>query len=153
MNFEFRPLTKDDVDAIVSWHYDPPYDFYDMKSDPEDLALFTNPTNWDDYYAVFDEDGERVGFFSFEPGDGTLDVGLGMRPDLTGDGHGRSFVEAGLAFAREEYDPAVFSLAVAAFNERAIRVYEDVGFERVETFERETNDGEHSFVAMRRDAR
>lgn len=149
MMYEFSPISVDDVNAIVSWRYDPPYDFYDMDSDPEDLALFTNPTNWDGYYAVFDGDGERVGFFSFEMDADTLEIGLGMRPDLTGDGHGQSFVEAGLAFAREEYDPAAFSLSVAAFNERAISVYEAVGFERVETFLQATNGGEYPFVRMR----
>ncbi|GKZ14781.1 GNAT family protein [Haladaptatus sp. T7] len=149
MMYEFSPISADDVDAIVSWRYDPPYDFYDMDSDPEDLALFTNPTNWDGYYAVFDGDGERVGFFSFEVDADTLEIGLGMRPDLTGDGHGQSFVEAGLMFAREEYDPAAFSLSVAAFNERAISVYEAVGFERVETFLQATNGGEYPFVRMR----
>ncbi|WP_266079650.1 GNAT family N-acetyltransferase [Haladaptatus caseinilyticus] len=132
MEYELSPLTADDVDAIVSWHYDPPYDFYDMESDPEDLALFTNPDNWDDKYAAFDLSGQRVGFFSFELDDdsGTLEVGLGMHPEVTDDGHGQSFVEAGLAFAQDEYNPEQFSLAVATFNERAISVYEDVGFER-----------------------
>ncbi|MGA9399831.1 GNAT family N-acetyltransferase [Haladaptatus sp.] len=152
MNYEFRPITVDDVRAIVSWHYDPPYDFYDMESDPEDLARFTNPTNWDDKYAVFGADDERVGFFSFEFSDGTLEIGLGMCPHLTGRGNGRSFVEAGLAFARKEYDPEQFSLAVATFNDRAISVYEKVGFERVEVFVQETNGGEYEFLEMRRDA-
>lgn len=151
MQYEFSPISVGDIGAIVSWRYDPPYDFYDMDSDPEDLALFTNPTNWDGYYVVFDGDGGRVGFFTFEFDDGTLEIGLGMRPDLTGEGRGQSFVEAGLAFAREEYDPAVFSLSVASFNERAISVYEEVGFERVETLLQETNGGEYPFVRMRRD--
>ncbi|MFB9805288.1 hypothetical protein ACFFQF_07820 [Haladaptatus pallidirubidus] len=76
MEYEFSSFTADDVDGIVSWHYDPPYDFYDMKSDPEDLALFTNPNNWDNKYAVFDSSGERVGFFSFNLDDSeTLEIG------------------------------------------------------------------------------
>ncbi len=122
-----------------------------MERDPEDLALFTNPMNWDDKYAVFGADGERVGFFSFEPSEESLEIGLGMRPDSTGQGIGKSFVEAGLAFARDEYDPEAFSLAVATFNERAISVYENAGFERVETFVQETNGGEYEFLKMRCD--
>ncbi|HZD42735.1 MAG TPA: GNAT family N-acetyltransferase, partial [Methanomicrobiales archaeon] len=141
-----------DVRAIVSWHYDPPYDFYDMESDPEDLALFTNPNNWDGKFAVFNGNGERAGFFSFEFSNGSLEIGLGMHPELTGQGDGREFVEAGLAFAREEYSPEAFSLAVATFNERAISVYESIGFESDETFVRETNGEEYSFLKMQRDA-
>ncbi|MFB9805289.1 GNAT family N-acetyltransferase [Haladaptatus pallidirubidus] len=71
-----------------------------------------------------------------------------MHPELTGNGHGKSFVEAGLKFAKEEYDPDTFSLAVATFNERAISVYEDVGFEPQETFMQETNGGKYEFLRM-----
>ncbi|WP_458188872.1 GNAT family N-acetyltransferase [Haladaptatus sp. NG-WS-4] len=153
MNYEFRPFTAEDADAIVSWHYDSPFDFYDMVSNPDDLAWFTNPDEWDDRHAVFDSDEGRVGFFSFELDDGTLEIGLGMHPDLTGRGYGVSFVEVGLAFARKEYDPDEFALAVATFNDRAISVYEAVGFERVGTFLQETNGGEYEFLAMARPAK
>ncbi|SIR58629.1 ribosomal-protein-alanine N-acetyltransferase [Haladaptatus litoreus] len=150
MEYELSQLAADDVDAIVSWHYDPPYDFYDMESDPEDLALFTNPENWDDKYAVFDSAGERVGFFSFDVGDDgdILEIGLGMHPASTGKGRGKAFVEAGMEFAAETYDPEIYSLAVATFNERAISVYEDIGFERQETFMQKTNGGEYEFLRM-----
>ncbi|WP_435156123.1 GNAT family N-acetyltransferase [Haladaptatus sp. DFWS20] len=121
-----------------------------MESDSEDLALFTNPNNWGDKYVVFDSSGERVGFFSFELENGTLEIGLGMHPELTGQGRGKSFVEAGLGFAAERYDPDGFSLAVATFNERAISVYEEVGFERRETLMQETNGGEYEFFHMTR---
>lgn len=150
MNYEFRSFTAADADAIVSWHYDPPFDFYDAASDPDDFAWFTDPDNWDDRYAAFDSDEGRVGFVSYEPNAGALDTDLGMRPDLTEQGYGESFVEAILDFARAEYDPDEFSLAV--FNERAISVYESVGFERVETFLQETNGGEYEFLAMARSA-
>ncbi|WP_227353187.1 hypothetical protein [Haladaptatus salinisoli] len=38
MNYEPRSFTVEDADAIVSWHYDPPFDFYDAASDPDDFA-------------------------------------------------------------------------------------------------------------------
>ncbi|MDQ2672203.1 MAG: GNAT family N-acetyltransferase, partial [Actinomycetota bacterium] len=63
--------------------------------------------------------GKRFGLYEAEP---ALDVGLGMRPDLTGRGLGEEFVYAGLRFARETYSPPAFRLTVAAFNRRAIRV-------------------------------
>ena len=75
--------------------------------------------------------GRRLGLYEVEP---ALDVGLGMRPDLTGRGLGEEFVHAGLRFARETYSPPAFRLTVATFNQRAIRVYERAGFETVETF-------------------
>ena len=87
-------------------------------------------------YFCFGEDaqvaaGKRLGLYEVEP---ALDVGLGMRPDLTGRGLGEEYVHAGLQFARETYSPPAFRLTVATFNQRAIRVYERAGFEIVERF-------------------
>jgi ribosomal-protein-alanine N-acetyltransferase len=59
---------------------------------------------------------------------------------------------AGLEFARERYAPARFRLAVAAFNQRAIRVYERAGFHRGELYMHRTNGGEHPFLRMERPA-
>jgi [ribosomal protein S18]-alanine N-acetyltransferase len=56
-----------------------------------------------------------------------LDYGLGLRPDLTGQGLGLEFFRAGVAFARERYQPQRVYLHVAEFNERARRVYERAG--------------------------
>lgn len=122
---------------IVSWHYPPPYDFYDMTCD---AAFVTDPVNG--YWALVDEDA-LIGFRSFGadgqvPGgdyDGSaLDTGGGLRPDLTGRGLGGTAITAGLAFGREQFAPAAFRMTVATFNLRAQRVVTALGFRNVETF-------------------
>ena len=79
------------------------------------------------FYAARDDDGTLVGFY-FEPHDSALFYGFGMRPDLTGRGLGEQFVLAGLEFARPIYGRRRVVLHVAAFNERAIRLYRRLGF-------------------------
>ncbi len=118
------------------------------------------------YHSVYDERGELAGYFCFgedarvtagrqlgvyekEP---ALDVGLGMRPELTGRGLGTEFLLAGLRFAKENLSPPAFRLTVAGSNLRAIRVYERVGFEAVETFGARTPDGGREWLLMRREA-
>jgi [ribosomal protein S18]-alanine N-acetyltransferase len=105
---------------IEGWEYEPPYDFYDGRHEP-----VRNPER---FFAALDETGGLIGHFYYEFENGVLTYGLGLRPDLTGRRHGLGFVRAGLEFGRERFRPKRIVLAVAAFNERAIRVYERAGF-------------------------
>ena len=79
-------------------------------------------------------------------------VGLGLRPDLTGKGLGHGFLVAGLEFARRSFSPEDFRLAVATVNERAIKVYEGVGFVAGRTYHHETNGGMYELLEMERHA-
>ena len=149
----FRQMDDADANEVASWRYEPPYDFYDSTADPADLAELLDPERRRDvYFSVLDDENRIVGFFQFEKKDETVDIGLGLRPDLTGRGLGAKFVLSGLEFARRRFAPERFSLSVATFNERAIGVYERVGFRRGEVFTHETNGGEYEFLSMRREA-
>lgn len=107
------------AETIGRWHYEEPYTFYDWRSDPDDLRAFLDRRNWPGrYYAAIDGRGSPIGFFQFDQEDGAVRIGLGLRPDLTGRGLGGAFLAAGLAFARERYDPQRFTLSVATFNRR-----------------------------------
>ena len=141
-----------DAGAIAAWRYEPPYSFYDWTADADDLALLLDPEAREGrFFSVDDENGDLVGFFEFRVEGADVVVGLGLRPDLTGRGLGRQFVDAGLDFARERYDPPCFRLSVATFNERAIRVYERCGFQPGRTYDHATNGGVYPFVEMTRD--
>jgi len=128
--YVFRPMNDEEAREISGWSYDPPYDFYDATSDPGDLAELLDRKRRQEgaYYAAFDERGALVGFFQFEKKGQIVEVGLGLRPDLTGRKLGLGFMLAGLEFARRHFSPTGFQLSVATFNERAILVYERAGF-------------------------
>lgn len=160
--YVFEPMSDEQARAVVAWRYEAPYDFYDVANDPEGLEeLLGPPERREGYYAVLSDD-ELVGFFCYGPGgrlqgfdypdDGSVDVGLGLRPDLTGRGRGLGFVWAGLEFGRRSFSPAGFRLFVATFNERAIRVYERAGFRRLEVFVRYKDGVDQPFLLMTRRA-
>jgi [ribosomal protein S18]-alanine N-acetyltransferase len=144
-------MDQAEATEIAAWHYEDPYSFYDWTADSDDLALLlSEETRLGRFFSALDEDGVLVGFFTLRMEGADLVIGLGLRPDLTGRGLGRQFVEAGIAFGRRSFHPARIRLSVAAFNARAIRVYERAGFTHARTFEHETNGGVHSFVEMTR---
>jgi [ribosomal protein S18]-alanine N-acetyltransferase len=152
--YAFRPMNDEEAREISGWRYDPPYDFYDATSDPGDLAELLDPERRREgaYYAAFDESDALVGFFQFEQKGRIVEVGLGLRPDLTGTKLGLGFMLGGLEFARRHFSPTGFRLSVATFNERAILVYERAGFRRGEVFTHHTNGGDHPFLLMTREA-
>ncbi len=151
MLFIFRSMNERDARTIARWHYQEPYTFYDMDQDADDLAELLDPRSWTEtYYSVVDEQGGLVGFFALKRDGEIVDVGLGLRPDLTGRGIGLPFLLAGLDFARATLSPTTFRLAVATFNRRAIRVYERAGFERGRVYMHHTNGGEYEFMDMTR---
>ncbi len=149
----FEQMTQEEAEAIAGWQYEPPYDFYDARADDEDLSDLLNARRRTGRtFAAKDQSGEIVGFFSYGRENDAVVVGLGLRPDLTGCGLGAQFVAAGLAFGRELFMPRRFRLSVAAFNERAIKVYERAGFVRTRAFDHTTNGGVFPFVEMERPA-
>jgi [ribosomal protein S18]-alanine N-acetyltransferase len=154
MTFCFRLMSQADAEAIAGWHYPEPFSFYDWTADPNDLAELLDPeARGDAYFAVEDEEGRLIGFFQYKkPHSPRLEIGLGLHPECTGKGLGRSFVEAGLDFGRECFSPREFALSVASFNRRAISVYERVGFSAVRVFSHWTNGGEWEFIEMERRA-
>jgi ribosomal-protein-alanine N-acetyltransferase len=77
-----------------------------------------------------------------------------MRPDLTSQGLGLAFIQAGLSqLAAVTPSDSRLVLDVATFNVRAIRVYERAGFVTVNHFQQATNGGLHEFVRMELAAR
>ena len=153
MSFVFRPLRWRDARVVASWHYAEPYTFYDLGLAPL-LAhvvlhrLFALGALG--YYGVWNEQEALVGVFSYYREGRTVEIGLALRPDLTGRRLGLEFLRAGLAFGRQLFAPTVFRLDVATFNQRAIRVYERAGFASGKRFVKQTHKGPIEFMEMTR---
>jgi ribosomal-protein-alanine N-acetyltransferase len=143
--FDFRPMAKASALVIVHWRYSTPYDIYNLDSgdvgetieallDPQfHYHIMTDQQEGLVAYCCFGKDGQVPGGdYSLD----ALDIGLGVRPDLTGQGRGLSFVGAVLDFACQTYSAQAFRVTVAQFNRRALRVWEQAGFRPVQTFER-----------------
>lgn len=153
MSYSLQKMTEQAAREILSWTYDPPYELYNGEVTEEALQEFAeNP-----YYAIYEE-GELVGFyctgyaaqvpigyfFQAYP-EGSLDIGLGMRPDLTGQGQGSGFLQFIIDSIKTNQP---LRLTVAAFNKRARTLYEKFGFRKVSAF---TNANDVEFLVMIRE--
>ena len=144
MALRIVPITADFVREILSWRYEPPYDFYNFVIAPEnvekEIAYFLAPEN---RFRQVMRDGVPIAGFSLGldgqvPGGDysaeALDIGLGVRPDLTGQGLGSEIVRAVTDFAIKLDAPSALRVTIAAFNERALRVWQKAGFREVSRF-------------------
>ena len=163
MDFTIRAFNDADADDVATWRYPAPYDAYDLTEDPSLDSEMREPARWGATWFAADDaaTGTLAGFLELvasesETEGGTrveVEVGLGLRPELTGKGIGTSFVDAALEFSRERWRPSTFALDVFPWNERAIRCYERAGFERGEVYVRTFPDGnEVTFLRMARPA-
>lgn len=150
VKFTFRLMKEAEAHQISQWHYEPPYSFYDFRNDQDDLREFLDFNNRPDnkYFSVSDEFGSLAGFFEFGMQEYGIEIGLGLRPDLTGRGMGLSFVNAGLEFARVNFSPRIIRLKVASFNIRALLVYQRTGFREIGKVFVQNDLGKHEFVEM-----
>ena len=156
--FKIEPMTEANACAALSWRYDPPYDFY--NPDPAKLnslifGSFLNLTYH--YYSVLDEQSTLIAFLCFGedaqvPGGDystdALDMGGGLRPDLTGQGLGPYIMCAAMDFAMPVFKPRVFRATVAEFNLRARRACEKVGYVFAQRFVA-THNGVPFVILMR----
>lgn len=129
------PLTAEMAQEIAGWRYPEPYDIYSLNPADSLEGLLDGSS-----YGLQNGKGQLVGFYQFgrearipakEPGaypQGPMDLGLGLAPHLCGLGLGQAFVEVAMDFARKELGAASFRLTVAAWNQRAKRVYLRCGF-------------------------
>ncbi|MGI9648961.1 MAG: GNAT family N-acetyltransferase [Acidimicrobiia bacterium] len=136
-----RPATAADVRVFAGWRHQAPYDVYDITQPVDDaVEYFLRPaTNCH----VIEAGGELAGFMTFGTdaqvpgGDYTgagLDIGLGMKPSLTGRGLGSAFVRSVIGFAREAFEERPLRVTIAALNQRALRVWSGCGFTETQQF-------------------
>jgi [ribosomal protein S18]-alanine N-acetyltransferase len=145
-----KKMEQNEAEEISKWEYEGEYAFYNMENDVEDLEeLLSEEARSDAYYSVFSNNNQLIGFFSFLVSGKEVELGLGMNPMLTGKGKGLEFTNMGINYiVNKEKDIQKILLSVAAFNKRAIKVYERVGFQKVNSFMQKTNGSEYKFIKM-----
>ncbi len=160
MKYIMKPMTRQEAESISAWQYPKPYDLYNMDGSEEGIQELLE----EQYYTVWNEEEQLIGFFClgsaaqvpigrtlgvYPHEEGIIDVGLGMKPEMTGKGAGAEFFSSILDYVKQQYEVQQFRLTVASFNERARKVYERIGFTQQDRFIR----GDLSFITMMKNVR
>lgn len=147
-------MNEENARIILSWRYDESLDFYNPNpfQIKETVQDFLNPGNA--YYSIFNNRNELVAYCCFgadarvKGGNydiEALDIGFGMRPNLTRRGITFRIINAVYDFAKSHFSTTLFRVTVAEFNLQAIRLYEKAGFKQVQKFQRK-RDGMYFLV-------
>lgn len=151
-SFRLVTMTLAHCRTICEWRYQPPYHIYEWKAWEQVAETgyeFGDADIRDAQYAsVVDENDALIGFAQFFPMEGVTRLGLGMRPDLCGQGFGPSFVGAIAREACRRKPDDEIDLEVLVWNERARIAYERAGFEVADQYERLTPRGAAEFYCM-----
>ena len=159
LNLTFRQIDKNDLNELVKWKYEKPFDLYNIEYSPMIVDEFLNG----EYYSILDENNKLIAFSCFGKSAQVsteesnkyynkypkyIDIGLGLNPNLCSKGIGESLVNLIIDFGRKELGYEYFRLTVASFNERAMKVYERVGFVKDKQFIFERKEIKREFIIM-----
>jgi [ribosomal protein S18]-alanine N-acetyltransferase len=135
LDLRFRPFCPADALITISWRYPAPYSAYNLDpQDPKILAALLRPEY--NYHAILRND-EVIGFFLLGPDarvhggtydESALDIGFGLRPDLTGRGQGSSYFDVVLRYIEAQMPGRSLRATVVGWNKRAIRLCQRAGF-------------------------
>ncbi len=150
-----RPLEPADAEAIATWRYEGPWDVYD--SHPGDRLSAEAG-----YQAVVDGAGNLVGFLCLGqearvPGlaeaDGLVDIGVGMRPELVGQGLGRAFGAVVVSHVARCCGEIPLRAVIQSWNQRSLRMAQGLGFREMGTHRCVQGAREVSYTVLVRPAR
>jgi len=153
MPLVIRNMSENFAVQILNWKYHTPYDFYNNELNLDTLKEMLENS----YYIVLDQNDKLVGFFCIGNSakvpigiqfgaysEELIDIGIGMKPELTGQGYGLTFFSFILGHIQENFKGVPIRLTVAKFNHRAIHLYEKFGFVKKMEFNKDST----AFITM-----
>ncbi len=100
LHISYRPADEEAAREFLSWQYEPPYDIYNCPAEEMEAVIQYNIDPANNVYAMFDQDDELIGYCSYgadarvsggDYSEEALDIGLMVKPELTGRGRGAAY--------------------------------------------------------------
>lgn len=104
-NYLFLPISIKEVLLIEKWRYEGYMEFIYMEPYRKNFELSNKQKGPGDCdgFAVF-LDNDLFGLFEYYHKKDYIEIGLAINPIYTKKGYSKSFIEAGISFAKQNYD-------------------------------------------------
>lgn len=152
MNLKTADLTKSSAEQICRWKYEGIYSIYNYPSwevvVKQKWGISIKVKREKEFVSVVDNFDILCGYIRFIEDKDYITIGLGLRPDFCGRGHGDEFMKIVIAESLRRYGKKKIILEVRKFNKRAIRCYEKAGFKIIDSYTKDTLIGKGNFIKM-----
>ncbi|HEL1702093.1 TPA: GNAT family N-acetyltransferase [Streptococcus suis] len=131
--FHIMPLPQDLALEIANqWRYQAPLDAHTISANPETYAEMISPEARGNRFFAVIRNAALMGYFCIDQDGETVDIRLGMKPSLIGQGNGRAFYQAIEDYIVEHVQPASIKLTVASSHQVAQKLFHALGFTEIE---------------------
>jgi [ribosomal protein S18]-alanine N-acetyltransferase len=138
----FQKMDKECATTICGWKYPEPYDVYNITESEVTQQIDYMVYDKNQFCSIY-RGSELCGFISVGKDalvkggnyqEEAIDVGMGLKPDITGKGTGAWYVSKVVEYIISEHKPERIRVTIAEFNNRAIKVWLKNEFQIVQKF-------------------
>jgi|GEM_PF-50212 len=142
-------MNEDDAKTISEWDYDGDYKMYNLPSwqEMKEKKFSMTTERGRQAFTIYTHQGEIVGFVSLYDRDHFVFLGIGVNPHLVSKGYGSVIMDKAVKKSMAKY-PKKIRLEVRSWNERAIKCYQNAGFNITGYVEQTTYIGFGKFTQM-----
>lgn len=153
-NIHLESLSEVMAREICTWRYEGLYSVYNL-SDWEVVVSncweLSSEIAREEYFAAICLENELIGFGRIQEFEGKVSLGIGLKPNLCGQGYGKTAMSLLIEEAKIRYPDDEIGLEVRTFNKRAKKCYEKLGFVTQRSYMKETIGGFVAFEYMKLD--
>ncbi|GAB4324464.1 MAG: hypothetical protein Kow00117_12580 [Phototrophicales bacterium] len=161
MRYKLKPMNRTMAERIIRWRYassQQGFGHHFVTVDAQ-IDFFINPIN--QYYVLKTETDDVVAICRIKAdqpmhneltnpldvSDNILDIEINVRPDLITKGQGHRYIHLLLQLMRQQFHARHFRVTIAESNMQALRLYQQAGFQPVDTYQR-ADDGQRFIILM-----
>lgn len=150
-NYVLMTLSEDYAKEICTWKYDEDYSIYNLSDwnvvvgNEWDLAVREKRES--DFVAIL-LNNQLIAYGRLTTIQDKAFIGIGLKPSLCGKGIGGNVMKLLIGECNKRFPNYLVALEVRSFNKRAIRCYENIGFEINKKYTNVTLTGNAEFYLM-----